>query len=488
MRQDHNFWTDFARRREDQWCKALSQLLRYDTVSGDTDPIALQRWRGRIAEGFTYLNDLARGMGFVTRSYDNRVLVAEVPGPARAPTLGFPIHLDVVPAGEGWSRPPFGGEIADGAIWGRGAQDDKGPIIQVLFALLGAVEYARQSDRTFRKTVRLILVSEEECGVWEDIPFYFEREKPPDFTIVPDAHFPITNGEKGFVNLTVTMKWKSPLDGRFAIVSGERSNVVPAKAKLTASPNLIAGFPVAQHAGSQAQNAPAPPTILQTDDGIEVEFYGVGAHGSTPQLGHSAATDALKMAAALPSLASSPAAKSLAWLAQVSSSLDGAFLGIAHHHEKVGATTVNLGVLRVDAASIHAILNIRNPLGLSCAEVERRVRIALEKFAASNPGLIEASVELERTQREPIYTDPDQFVEWINPMKEAYLQTTGREAKLQSIGGTTFAKAFPNAVCFGPVDPDDEPELAHQADERVTLAAMRRNVEIYGRTILGVAL
>ena len=37
--------------------------------------------------------------------------------------------------------------------------------------------------------------------------------------------------------------------------------------------------------------------------------------------------------------------------------------------------------------------------------------------------------------------------------------------------------------CFGPVDPNDEVELAHQADEHVTVAAMKRNIEIYGRTI-----
>ncbi|MHB0937607.1 MAG: M20 family metallopeptidase [Armatimonadota bacterium] len=51
------------------------------------------------------------------------------------PPLLFDGHLDTVPAGGGWERDPLGGEIADGAVWGRGAADDKGPIAALLVAL-----------------------------------------------------------------------------------------------------------------------------------------------------------------------------------------------------------------------------------------------------------------------------------------------------------------------------------------------------------------
>jgi len=50
------------------------------------------------------------------------------------PPLLFDGHLDTVPAGVGWERDPAG-EIADGAVWGRGAVDDKGPIAALLVAL-----------------------------------------------------------------------------------------------------------------------------------------------------------------------------------------------------------------------------------------------------------------------------------------------------------------------------------------------------------------
>ncbi|MEU4389055.1 M20 family metallopeptidase [Kribbella sp. NPDC023855] len=44
-------------------------------------------------------------------------------------------HTDVVPVGDGWSKDPFGGELADGRIYGRGASDMKGGLAAALVAL-----------------------------------------------------------------------------------------------------------------------------------------------------------------------------------------------------------------------------------------------------------------------------------------------------------------------------------------------------------------
>ncbi|MBB4662100.1 M20 family metallopeptidase [Conexibacter arvalis] len=57
--------------------------------------------------------------------------------PGGAPPVVLNGHLDVVPPGDParWSRDPFGGERADGMVWGRGAADMKGPIAAALIAL-----------------------------------------------------------------------------------------------------------------------------------------------------------------------------------------------------------------------------------------------------------------------------------------------------------------------------------------------------------------
>lgn len=43
-------------------------------------------------------------------------------------------HLDVVPAGSGWTGDPFSGEVRDGSVWGRGASDMKGGVAAAVFA------------------------------------------------------------------------------------------------------------------------------------------------------------------------------------------------------------------------------------------------------------------------------------------------------------------------------------------------------------------
>ncbi|MEW6020146.1 MAG: M20 family peptidase, partial [Pseudomonadota bacterium] len=71
-------------------------------------------------------------------------------------------HQDVVPAdaAEGWTHPPFEGVIAEGAVWGRGAVDDKGSLI----GLFEAVESLAAAGFKPRRTVILISGHDEEVG------------------------------------------------------------------------------------------------------------------------------------------------------------------------------------------------------------------------------------------------------------------------------------------------------------------------------------
>jgi succinyl-diaminopimelate desuccinylase len=63
------------------------------------------------------------------------------------------VHLDVVPEGKGWDYPPFGGEIHNGKIYGRGIIDDKGPAIASLYAM----KALKESGKQLKKKIRIIL-------------------------------------------------------------------------------------------------------------------------------------------------------------------------------------------------------------------------------------------------------------------------------------------------------------------------------------------
>jgi succinyl-diaminopimelate desuccinylase len=96
----------------------------------------------------------------VVRSEEGRPnLVARV-GSGERPRLVWNGHLDTVPAGDlaQWSTDPFGGEVVDGRLVGRGASDMKGPIA----AALGAVAAIRRAGIELAGTLDLHLVADEE--------------------------------------------------------------------------------------------------------------------------------------------------------------------------------------------------------------------------------------------------------------------------------------------------------------------------------------
>ena len=80
-------------------------------------------------------------------------------------------HLDVVPAGEGWSRPPFGGEPHRGSIWGRGALDAKGLGITHLNAMLRLLG----NDRPRRRDLVFLATADEEAGGGEGVGWLLEE-------------------------------------------------------------------------------------------------------------------------------------------------------------------------------------------------------------------------------------------------------------------------------------------------------------------------
>ncbi|MFW5694778.1 MAG: M20/M25/M40 family metallo-hydrolase [Alkalispirochaeta sp.] len=69
--------------------------------------------------------------------------------PSAAPII-LTAHYDVVPADakDGWSHPPFGGEVSDDTIWGRGALDDKSSLMAILEAADGLIEAGFTPERT----------------------------------------------------------------------------------------------------------------------------------------------------------------------------------------------------------------------------------------------------------------------------------------------------------------------------------------------------
>jgi succinyl-diaminopimelate desuccinylase len=97
----------------------------------------------------------------------NRVNAQSPAGAKRAPTLHFNGHYDVVPPGSGWTVEPFGGELRDGRIYGRGTCDQKAGIAASIYA----VEAISRAGIPLTGTVEQSATPDEESGGFAGVAY-----------------------------------------------------------------------------------------------------------------------------------------------------------------------------------------------------------------------------------------------------------------------------------------------------------------------------
>lgn len=146
---------------EDDVVDLLSRLIRFDTSNfgggqarGERDAADWVAEVLRRAGHDPVVLESAPGRGNV---------VVRIPGADRAaPGLLVHAHLDVVPAeASDWSVDPFGGDVRDGAVWGRGALDMK-DTAAVLLAVVR--DWARTGRRPATDVVLAFVADEEDTG------------------------------------------------------------------------------------------------------------------------------------------------------------------------------------------------------------------------------------------------------------------------------------------------------------------------------------
>lgn len=77
-------------------------------------------------------------------------IVAILRGNSKAHNLTYICHMDTMPAGEGWERPPFSGEIIDGKLYGRGACDMKAGLAAAMLAFRNLSRLERPLNYDFQ--------------------------------------------------------------------------------------------------------------------------------------------------------------------------------------------------------------------------------------------------------------------------------------------------------------------------------------------------
>jgi succinyl-diaminopimelate desuccinylase len=122
------------------------------------------------------------------------------------PVIALNAHGDVVPPGDGWSADPYGAEIRDGWMIGRGAAVSKSDFATYAFALKALID----SHATLAGTVELHLTYDEESGgligpAW----LLAQGIVKPDYAICAGFSYAITTAHNGAIHLEVTVRGKS---------------------------------------------------------------------------------------------------------------------------------------------------------------------------------------------------------------------------------------------------------------------------------------
>ncbi len=191
----------------DEEVRFLQELIRVPT---DTPP-------GNNAPHAERTAELLKGFGFEAEKHAvpqadvkayglesiTNLIVRRRYGEGR--TIALNAHGDVVPPGEGWTKPPYGGVIEDGKIYGRAAAVSKCDFATFTFA----VRALEALDAKLKGSVELHFTYDEEFG-GEMGPGWLLKQKltKPDLIIAAGFSYEVVTAHNGCLQMEVTVNGK----------------------------------------------------------------------------------------------------------------------------------------------------------------------------------------------------------------------------------------------------------------------------------------
>ncbi len=436
------------------WQKDLSLLIKHKSYQDIKSASAEAPFGTGIRGAFDCFSRIATERGFEVHDFAGFAIDARYPANVSheqeyVAVLG---HLDVVPAKfeDGWGSDPFTLSERDGFLFGRGVNDDKGPLLLCLYAL----DLLKNINYKFSKPVRIIAGGAEETS-WACVKHYFANNIQPIAAFSPDGNFPIINHELGILDLVIDFPHKPNSEKQLLaprmdlqIVSPKAANKVCSKIEVTAS----------EEKGTRTFN-----------------LEGVSALSRNPQRGKNAMDLLLDDFSAygldfalLSELPILKFYKSYLYSEEGTSSQNLlANNPILDTKDKALFTQSCTGI-RLDGEASRLHIDIRYPITMTKHALWSELDSLLSSYGAT--------VAVVR-DLPPLYCAPDSPL--IQALSSAYEEVMQEKlAAPQAKGAASYARALSNGIAFGPTFPGENPRT-HETDERFSLASARRLLQIY---------
>ena len=454
---------------KDEMIKETQKLIQIPSVLSKSNNPS-HPFGENVNKALEYTLDLGKRLGFKTKNIDGYCGYIEFGEGAEL--IGIVGHLDVVPEGENWTYPPFSGTIVNNKIFGRGAIDDKGPVISSLYAMKTIMYNCK-----INKRVRLILGLNEENN-WKCINYYKEHEEIPNIGFSPDADFPCIYAEKSILTSYLKMDYFDYSNKNIIITNidcnNNALNVVPkiCSVALKINPNAIIINEFIENIKSVITKHHFEIDIYKIDnENLKLTSHGVQAHSAHPDLGINAISRLIIVLDEIFKIYNIKIELFDFFNKYINTQYYGQNLKIDFEDES-GKLTLNVGSFSLENSVLKIGMNLRVPINTPIVDVGNSFLKALSEYI---------NVDFDTTHYLPHLDIPkDNYL--VKTLCQIYNEETNSNLEPIAIGGATFARAFDNCISFGANLPGQK-DMCHQTDEFISIDNLMLSCKIYAKAI-----
>lgn len=380
--------------------------------------------------------------------------------------IGLFSHSDVVPVGVDWLyTESFNPVIIDGTLIGRGVEDNKSGIM----AALCIFRFLKDSGIKLNSKLELFIGSDEECGMG-DMKDYLADEKMPEVSLVPDADFPCSIGEKGIYHLM--SESKNTFDSIISINGGEAYNIVLDKVNVCLPYSKIT---LDELNGKVRDRADV--TVTADTNYVNIQVKGIAKHASIPEGSVNAALVAAELLLGC-SFVSDNDKAILKGVKEMLSCHYGTGIGVEHDDPVFGKTTCVNGLCKTVEGKLCLSFDIRYGSTQDSVKLEQAGDRSLEKYGY---------IPVEKDNRPGFTINSDSPYPAI--FEDIYAELTGERLKRVTMSGGTYARRLKNAFSVGTyiIKKDRETPVfqmpeghggAHQCDECIDIEGFFEAVKV----------